>query len=551
MTNLFKKLVFTDKAIDDLTVAVQAGKSITVERAVLSGWTPPDDDQVYTPYKNSSGALDVAAIKANINKYFDKNEALKNTAPAWVEGILKPKTVKQENENTLNFALDFENTDFDHDVAAKYYGYTSWAELLDNMSEFNIDAQSVALLAQDDTGLEYVFAFAKIESDDSLKYPAALTTELTHKLHIDLFINITQSDNIIIKYTPEGLVEYSEFEQHVELANNTYAKKIDVYTKVESDNSFLTKGDAAATYTTKTENAKKANTSDVYDKTAADARFVRGAKVNDGPTVTPNSDGTLELNVPDPDLSNYATKEELKGKSNITSIQARLQDNNLAFNTETNKFYRSSEQIDSEILTAAGLLTLDANDDTQVTAAAEKLNDMFSTLNRLKGSTTLTNPNFNETKETGVYYVTNPTTENHAPRNNYGTLIVANGNNARCAQMFISDTQPARFFYRNQLDGGEWLDWQESARQSDLTNYYTKTASDGRFARSATINGGAKVTPNSEGNLALTVNVGVKKVNNTAPDVNGNVATIQIFDTNAEARDYSAEHPNVLTGVLL
>ena len=280
MTNLFKKLVFTDKAIDDLTVAVQAGKSITVERAVLSGWTPPDDDQVYTPYKNSSGALDVAAVKANINKYFDKNEALKNTAPAWVEGILKSKTVKQENKNTLNFALDFENTDFDHDVAAKYYGYTSWAELLDNMSEFNIDAQSVALLAQDDTGLEYVFAFAKIESDDSLKYPAALTTELTHKLHIDLFINITQSDNIIIKYIPEGLVEYSEFEQHVANAEDVYAKKIDVYTKVESDNSFLTKSDAAATYTTKIENAKKANSSDVYTKVESDGRFARNTTVN-------------------------------------------------------------------------------------------------------------------------------------------------------------------------------------------------------------------------------------------------------------------------------
>lgn len=308
MTNLFKKLVFTDKAIDDLTVAVQAGKSIVVERAVLSGWNPPDDDQVYTPYKNSSGVLDVAAVKANINKYFDKNEALKNTAPAWVEGILKPKTVKQENKNTLNFALDFENTDFDHDVAAKYYGYTSWAELLDNMSEFNIDAQSVALLAQDDTGLEYVFAFAKISSDNPLNYPAALTTELTHKLHIDLFININQNDNIIIKYTPEGLVEYNEFAQHVEQAATIYAKKVDVYTKTESD---------------------------------------------------------------------------------------------------------------------------------------------------------------------------------------------------------------------------------------------------GRFARSATINGGAKVTPDSEGSLALTVNVGVKKVNNTAPDANGNVATIQIFDTNAAARNYSAYHPNVLTGVLL
>ena len=487
MTNLFKKLVFTDKAIDDLTVAVQAGKSITVERAVLSGWTPPDDDQVYTPYKNSSGALDVAAVKANINKYFDKTEALKNTAPAWVEGILKSKAVKQENENTLNFALDFENTDFDHDVAAKYYGYTSWAELLDNMSEFNIDAQSVALLAQDDTGLEYVFAFAKIESDDSLKYPAALTTELTHKLHIDLFINITQSDNIIIKYIPEGLVEYSEFEQHVELANNTYAKKVDVYTKVESDNSFLTKTDAAAAYTTKTENAKKANSSDVYTKVESDGRFARSATVNGGETITPNSEGNLALTVPDPDLSNLATKEENAQKADKTSVYTK---------TET---YNRTE-IDDK---AKGTIVINYDIDTKTPTQEVKqynkkwlvdnavLDGFADHINRLRGRNKLSNPNFNETKETGVYYVSNPTTENHAPCKNCGTLIVANGNNSRCAQMFISDTQPARFFYRNQLDSGEWLDWQESARQSDLNdavnqiNYIKANYIEGRrFAKS-------------------------------------------------------------------
>lgn len=563
MTNLFKKLVFTDKAIDDLTVAVQAGKSITVERAVLSGWTPPDDDQVYTPYKNSSGALDVAAVKANINKFFDKTEALKNTAPAWVEGILKSKTVKQENKNTLNFALDFENTDFDHDVAAKFYGYASWAELLDNMSEFNIDVQSVALLAQDDTGLEYVFAFAKIESDGSLKYPAALTTELTHKLHIDLFINITQSDNIIIKYIPEGLVEYSEFEQHVELANNTYAKKVDVYTKVESDNSFLTKTDAAAAYTTKTENAKKANSSDVYTKTESDGRFARSATVNGGETITPNSEGNLALTVPDPDLSNLATKEENAQKADKTSVYTK---------TET---YNRTE-IDDK---AKGTIVINYDIDTKTPTKEVKqynqrwlvdngvLDGFADHINRLRGRNQLSNPDFNTVQATGIYCITDLSdtdyTTKHAPVSNWGTLHVLSCglDTTRLTQIYISDVNPAAGFYRSKMAGETWTEWQQLALKTDINNLentkanksdvYTKTESDGRFVRSATINGGAKVTPNTEGNLALTVNVGVKKVNNTAPDVNGNVATIQIFDTNAEARDYSAKHPGVLTGVLL
>ena len=400
--NLFKSLVFTDKGIDDLTTAAETGKTIEIKRGVLCGYNPPDDNQVYNPYRDASGVLDVDAVKSNINKYFAKSEALKatTTPTPYIEGIVRLNTVKKDNKNILSFALDFENTDFDHDVAVKFFGYESWAALIASEKELTSDCKCLALLAQDDAGLEYIFAFAKLASGQQLQYPLALTKELTHRLHVDLYISINQSDNIVIKYTPDGLVEYNEFAQYVANAAEVYAKKIDVYTKVESDNSFLTKTDAAATYTTKTENAKKANSSDVYTKTAADARFVRGAKVNDGPTVTPNSDGTLELNVPDPDLSNYATKEDVNKKANTSDV-------------------------------------------------------------------------------------------------------------------------------------------------------YTKTESDGRFAHSATINGGAKVTPNSEGNLALTVNVGVKKVNNTVPDVDGNVATIQIFDTNAEARNYSAQHPNVLTGVLL
>ena len=456
MTNLFKKLVFTDKAIDDLTVAVQAGKSIVVERAVLSGWNPPDDDQVYTPYKNSSGALDVAAVKANINKYFAKSEALKatTTPTPYIEGIVKLKTVKKDNKNILSFALDFENLNFDHDVAVKFFGYESWAALIASEKELTSDCKCLALLAQDDAGLEYIFAFAKLASGQQLKYPLALTEELTHRLHVDLFISINQSDNIVIKYTPDGFVEYNEFAQHVANAEDVYAKKIDVYTKVESDNSFLTKSDAAATYTTKTENAKKANSSDVYTKTESDGRFARSATINGGTKVTPNSSGNLDLTV---DLNNYATKEDVNKKANTSDVYTKT--------AADARFVRGAK----------------VNDGPTVT------------------------PNSDGTLELNV---PNPDLSNYATKE----------------------------------------DVNKKANTSDV---YTKTESDGRFARSATINGGAKVTPNTEGNLALTVNVGVKKVNNTAPDANGNVATIKIFDTNAEARDYSAQHPNVLTGVLL
>lgn len=454
--NLFKSLVFTDKGIDDLTTAAETGKTIEIKRGVLCGYNPPDDNQVYNPYRDASGVLDVDAVKSNINKYFAKSEALKatTTPTPYIEGIVKLKTVKKDNKNILSFALDFENLNFDHDVAVKFFGYESWAALIASEKELTSDCKCLALLAQDDAGLEYIFAFAKLASGQQLQYPLALTDELTHRLHVDLYISINQSDNIVIKYTPDGFVEYNEFAQHVANAEDVYAKKIDVYTKVESDNRFLTKSDAAATYTTKTENAKKANSSDVYTKTESDGRFARSATINGGTKVTPNSSGNLDLTV---DLNNYATKEDVNKKANTSDVYDKT--------AADARFVRGAK----------------VNDGPTVT------------------------PNSDGTLELNV---PDPDLSNYATKE----------------------------------------DVNKKANTSDV---YTKTESDGRFARSATINGGAKVTPNTEGNLALTVNVGVKKVNNTVPDANGNVATIQIFDTNAEARDYSAQHPGVLTGILL
>ena len=267
--NLFKGLVFTDKGIDDLTTAAKTGKTIEIKRGVLCGYNPPDDNHVYNPYRDASGVLDVDAVKSNINKYFAKSEALKatTTPTPYIEGIVRLKTVKKDNQNILSFALDFENTDFDHDVAVKFFGYESWAALIASEKELTSDCKCLALLAQDDAGLEYIFAFAKLASGQQLQYPLALTEELTHRLHVDLYISINQSDNIVIKYTPDGLVEYNEFEQHVELANNTYAKKVDVYTKIESDDKFLTQVEAAQEYATKEENAQKADKTSVYTKT--------------------------------------------------------------------------------------------------------------------------------------------------------------------------------------------------------------------------------------------------------------------------------------------
>ena len=192
----------------------------------------------------------------------------------------------------------------------------------------------------------------------------------------------------------------------------------------------------------------KADKTDVYTKKAVDDAF-----------------NTRDSNITNAvDLANQA-QETANTKANSSDVYTK---------TET---YNRTE-IDDK---AKGTIVINYDIDTKTPTQEVKqynkkwlvdnnvLAGFADHINRLRGHNQLSNPNFNETKETGVYYVSNPTIENHAPCDNYGTLIVANGNNARCAQMFIGDTAPAHFFYRNQLNSGEWLDWQESARQSDLT----------------------------------------------------------------------------------
>ena len=450
--NLFKSLVFTDKGIDDLTTAAETGKTIEIKRGVLCGYNPPDDNQVYNPYRDASGVLDVDAVKSNINKYFAKSEALKatTTPTPYIEGIVKLKTVKKDNKNILSFALDFENTDFDHDVAVKFFGYESWAALIASEKELTSDCKCLALLAQDDAGLEYIFAFAKLASGQQLQYPLALTEELTHRLHVDLYISINQSDNIVIKYTPDGLVEYNELEQHVELANNTYAKKVDVYTKVESDNSFLTKSDAAATYTTKTENAKKANSSDVYTKIESDDKFLTQVEA----------------------AQEYATKEENAQKADKTSVYTK---------TET---YNRTE-IDDK---AKGTIVINYDIDTKTpTQEVKQYNQKWLVdnavlagfadhINRLRGRNQLSNPDFNTVQTTGIYCITDLSdtdyTTKHAPVSNWGTLHVLSCglDTTRLTQIYISDVNPAAGFYRSKMAGGTWTEWQQLALKTDINN---------------------------------------------------------------------------------
>ncbi|GAA3626282.1 hypothetical protein GCM10022297_01010 [Lactobacillus hamsteri] len=236
-------------------------------------------------------------------------------------------------------------------------------------------------------------------------------------------------------------------------------------------------------------------------------------------------------------------------------------------------------------------------------------------VNTLSGTTESQNKvgiDANTLTTTGVYRIETPTAELNYPTSNGGVLNVLNGVNSRLVQIYYPDNNEAPY-YRFKTDNN-WKPWVQLASASGVyakTETYNKTDVNNLLenvgkVKSATVNGGAQILPTEDGTLPLivpdpdlsglatkkelskavkvktvdgnepdsngnvstnsvkkvngvspdsngnaTINVGVKKVNNTFPDSNGNVATIQIFDNDSDARQYSANHPDTLTGILL
>ena len=312
------------------------------------------------------------------------------------------------------------------------------------------------------------------------EYMPSFADKVLYKFNMQMYLVIgnAQAVNVVINegtaVTSTQFNKYKgEVTDNLKKLENTHKEDMShVANKTDTEEGIRQAKAAAKTADDKAQDAldTKADKTDVYTKKAVDDAFN-----------TRDSNTTNAVN-----LANQA-QETANTKANSSDVYTK---------TET---YNRTE-IDDK---AKGTIVINYDIDTKTPTQEVKqynkkwlvdnnvLAGFADHINRLRGRNQLTNPNFNETKETGVYYVLNPTIENHAPCDNYGTLIVANGNNARCAQMFISDTAPARFFYRNQSNSGEWLDWQESARQSDLTdavnqiNYIKANYIEGRrFAKS-------------------------------------------------------------------
>ena len=205
-------------------------------------------------------------------------------------------------------------------------------------------------------------------------------------------------------------------------------------------NSFATKAD---TYTKK----------EVEDLVDAGGK-VKGATINGGNVISPNEAGILPLTVPDPDLSGYATKAEVDSKTKSTIVTD--------YNLDTKDKTTINTDINKKSLTDINVIDIITN-----------------CLNTLRGRTTLSNPQFNDIRTTGIYAIVDVSDsdyqEHNIPVHNWGTLVVLSagvGDNTRTRliQIYINDKDPAALFYRSVKADGTWTSWQQLALKADINN---------------------------------------------------------------------------------
>lgn len=68
--------------------------------------------------------------------------------------------------------------------------------------------------------------------------PPKRDDDITYTFSADLLLNVDRTDKISVKYSPNGLVKRKDLEKHEEEADDKYARKIDTYTKIETNNAI-------------------------------------------------------------------------------------------------------------------------------------------------------------------------------------------------------------------------------------------------------------------------------------------------------------------------
>ena len=301
------------------------------------------------------------------------------------------------------------------------------------MDGFNTDYQAKLTAALKDITDQRDAKIAQIDQEWTEK-KTTLTNEL-ETFKTNLLSQLTTVANSVDKLTNTDLpameAKADEVQAKVDQLSADFAS-IDF-------NSFATKAD---TYTKK----------EVEDLVNAGGK-VKGATINGGNVISPNEAGILPLTVPDPDLSGYATKAEVDSKTKATIVTE--------YNLDTKDKTTQITDINNKWLTDINVIDI-----------------ITKCLNTLRGRTTLSNPQFNDIRTTGIYAIVNVSDsdyqEHNIPVSNRGTLVVlragVDSTHKRLTQIYISNVEPTTLFCRSVLADGTWTSWQQLALKADINN---------------------------------------------------------------------------------
>lgn len=241
-------------------------------------------------------------------------------------------------------------------------------------------------------------------------------------------------------------------------------------------------------------------------------KTVKTASLNGGTKIAPDSNGNIDLTVPNPDLSKYVNIDDLnkllKGKADVTAIpnkaetengikeakkMARNADNK-AQNAMDSKANTSDVYSKSDIDTIlsrsffnkqgmnqqGNVVDVRANATRQPDGGyafniwsndltAVKLQETMAqvaALNTFKNGIQKDSPDFNDLTTPGNFYITSLSSGKNSPSVSWGNLIVVPANNARIEQIYFPDNGDAPLY--RMKSGGSWQAWKQVADKSQV-----------------------------------------------------------------------------------
>lgn len=217
---------------------------------------------------------------------------------------------------------------------------------------------AVGLYVQEE-GQDHDFLYAITVAQEP-EYMPDFNDKVLNRFSVQMYVVVGRAPNVNVLIDDKTVVSIGKFNKHVQEENQKIKNLQD-----ELD--------------------KKANSADVYTKAQVDDLLkvlgkVKAAKINGGDLVSPDTNGVLNLTVPDPDLSPYAKLYDLN------QLAARVTKTETTNNTQDQEISTLQASVNT-------LNTQTGNLQTNYTIIKEKVDGLLKTFDSDSAAQTYSNAN--------------------------------------------------------------------------------------------------------------------------------------------------------------